>query len=270
SPQSEPDKWNHKADLKTREFFEPSTSEEAGHITLRHLLSQTSGLAGAKGEFYDLVQDSRMTLAQSCHDVTRRPLVSRPGEVFEYGGPGFQVVGAVVEAVTGKVWADVFQEKISGPLGMSRTYWTHLRPDLTHDLPSPEMLNPVLQGGAVSTAEDYMHFLSMLSQEGLYRGKRILSSSSVKVMLSDQTSAAHMTPSGANVLPDAHYSLGNWCETWDNQGHCNRSSSIGVFGTYPWIEQKTQNFGIIFVYIRDNAFRFWKYFEEIRDSINEL
>ncbi|MDN7356249.1 serine hydrolase domain-containing protein [Acetobacter senegalensis] len=247
----------------------PHISGQAGKLTLRLLLSQTAGLAGSKGELYDLAQDHRITLEQSAEDVTRRPLISPPGEVFAYGAPGFQVAGALVEAATGKRWAQVFDEKIARPLGMNHTYWTHFRLDRTEELPVSETLNPVLQGGAVSTAEDYMHFLSMMAQGGVYNGRRVLSKESIDSMLSDQTSTAHMTPTGANVLPDAHYSLGSWCETWDGQGKCNRNSSIGLFGVYPWVERKTQRFGIIFLYVREDAFRFWPDMEKIRDAAQE-
>lgn len=246
----------------------PQLNAESGQITLRQLLSQTSGLAGVQGEFYDLAQDHRITLAESAQDIARRPLVSQPAEVFAYGSGGFQLAGAVVEAVTGQRWAEVFRRRLGEPLGMTRTYWTHLRLDTTAELPVAETLNPVLQGGAVSTASDYLHFLSMLAQGGVYEGKRILSAASVDAMLSDQTAKARMTPTGANVLPDAHYSLGNWCETWDAQGVCLRNSSIGAFGVYPWIERKTGRFGIVFPYVRDNAFRFWPEMSQIRDAVD--
>ncbi len=245
----------------------PKLPEAAGKLTLRQLLSQTSGLAGARGEYYDLAQDHRITLEQSAMDVTRRPLISVPGEVFAYGSPGFQVAGAVVEAATGKRWTQVFQEKIAGPAGMTRTYWTHLRLDRTEELPAAETLNPVLQGGAVSTAEDYMRFLSMIAQEGMYEGQRVLSRSSIDELLRDQTSKATMMPAQANPIKGAHYSLGNWCETWDETGGCLRSSSIGAFGVYPWVERKTGRFGIVFPYIRNDAFRLWPEIEAIRDAL---
>jgi CubicO group peptidase (beta-lactamase class C family)/quercetin dioxygenase-like cupin family protein len=245
----------------------PKLPEAAGKLTLRQLLSQTSGLAGSQGEFYDLAQDHRITLEQSAMDVTKRPLVSVPGEVFAYGGPGFQVAGAVVEAATGKRWAQVFQEKIAGPLGMTRTYWTHLRLDTTEELPVDETLNPVLQGGAVSTARDYMRFLSMIAQEGMYEGKRVLSRSAIDELLKDQTPKATMTAADANPIKDAHYSLGNWCESWDETGAGLRNSSIGAFGVYPWVERKAGHFGIVFPYVRENAFRLWPEIEAIRDAV---
>lgn len=248
----------------------PKLSPAAGRLTLRQLLSQTSGLAGSKGEYYDLAQDHRITLEQSALDVTRRPLISEPGKVFAYGSPGFQVAGGVVEAATGKRWAQVFQEKIAGPLGMTRTYWTHLRLDSTNELPVAETLNPVLQGGAVSTARDYLRFLSMIAQAGLSEGRRVLSRNAVDEMLKDQTPTATMMPADANPIKGAHYGLGNWCETWDAAGAGLRNSSIGAFGVYPWVDQKTGRFGIVFPYVRDNAFRFWPEIEAIRDAVSTM
>ncbi|MBH3384410.1 beta-lactamase family protein [Pseudomonas juntendi] len=71
----------------------PEISGESGQLTLRQLLSQTSGLAGSKGEFYDLNQDHRITLADSAQEVASRPLISKPGEVFAYGGPAGWLLG---------------------------------------------------------------------------------------------------------------------------------------------------------------------------------
>lgn len=246
----------------------PAFAKIADELTLRQLLSQTSGLAGTQGEFYEFAQDHRITLVQSAQELMQRPLISRPGKVFAYGGPGFQVVGAVVEVVTGKRWSQVFQEKLAGPLGMMRTQWMHPRMDRANDVPVEEILNPVLQGGAVSTAEDYLNFLSMISQNGMFAGQRVLSPDSINEMLADQTSGVVMTSTGNNILADAHYALGNWCESWDNEGNGSRNSSLGFFGVYPWVERTTGHFGILFPFIRDDAFRFWSEMEGIRDAVS--
>lgn len=247
--------------------FLPFVQGRAAQITLRHLLSQTSGLCGSNGERFDINQDHRITLAQSADEVTARPLISEPGEVFAYGGPGFQVIGAAMEAITGKRWAELFYEMIAKPLGLTRTYWTHLKLDRIDELPVSETLNPVLQGGVVCTASDYARFLSMLAQDGVCSGVRLLSTQSIDLLFSDHTPFAHMTPTGANVLTDAHYSLGSWCETWDANGVCDRNSSIGLFGAYPWLEKRTKRYGLIFICQRDDAFRLWPEMQIIRDAL---
>lgn len=228
----------------------------ARKLTLRQLLAQTSGVAGGLGEMYDLKQDYRMTLRQSADEVLARPLSTAPGAVFNYGGPGFQVAGAVVEAVTGQAWEEVFQSRIARPLGMSATVWTHLKLGEATP-PAAETRNPLLQGGAISTADDYVRFLEMLAGKGIYKGSRVLSEQAVTEMMRDQTPAAKMLPTNAALLESAHYGLGNWCETWDVQGRCTRSSSIGAFGTYPWVDLPTGRFGLVFINRQTDAFAVW-------------
>ncbi len=233
----------------------PEIKGEAGAVTLRQLLAQTSGLAGTLNDLYDLKQDHKVTLAQSAAEIASRPMAHPRGAEFHYGGPGFQIVGAVVEAVTGKSWEQEFQTRIARPLGMKNSHWTHMQFGPTP--PVAETRNPVLQGGMVSTADDYFRFLTMLSQKGRYGGQRVLSAKSVAMMMTDQTQTAKMNQTGAVVLQDAHYALGNWCETWDAKARCTRSSSLGAFATYPWLDQKTGRYGLIFMFRTDDAFAVW-------------
>lgn len=227
----------------------PQISGEAGTITLRQSLAQTTGTAGTLDELYDLNQDARITLTQSATEILARPQRDRPGASFMYGGPGFQIAGAAAEAVTGQRWEEIFQSRIARPLGMRRTYWMHLRFNPAEQIPAAETLNPVLQGGAVSTVDDYMAFLTMLAQDGQFNGRRILSAGSVAEMHRNQTLHANLPrPEGLPVLAESRYSLGNWCERWDRQSRCTRSSSIGAFGTYPWIDRATGLYGIIFLH----------------------
>jgi CubicO group peptidase (beta-lactamase class C family) len=230
----------------------PDSPPAAGAITLRQLLSQTSGLGPGGAE---MAQDHRITLVDSVKAITSNPPATAPGSTFVYGGPGFQVAGAVVEAVTGQPWATVFQARIAGPLGMTQTQWTHFSRDLDAQFPIAETRNPVLQGGAIATAQDYMRFLAMLAAGGKYEGRQILSPEAVAFLLSDQTASAKRTPSGVAMLDQAHYALGNWCEAPDGAGGCGRNSSLGAWGVYPWIDRASGLYGMVFFYERNDAFR---------------
>jgi len=219
----------------------------AGTTTLRELLAQTSG-EGSLRDGIDIRQDARITLGESAADVARRALANPPGVVFKYGGPGFQVAGAAVEAVTGKRWAQLFDERIAGPLGMSHTYWTHLP---ARGATPAQTLNPLLQGGVVTTAIDYMRFLTMLAQDGRAGGRRILSAQAVDAMETVQTLGKSMAyvPRGAKGgmrSRNVQYALGNWCETWDAAHRCMLVSSPGAFGTFPWIDRRSGLYGIFF------------------------
>lgn len=221
----------------------PNFQGEAGKITLRMLLAQTAGTGNIRSLF-DIRQDARMTLAQSADEVAKRPLEDPPGAVFKYGGPGFQVPGAMVEAVTGKRWADLFEERIARPLGMTHTRWEHLP---ARGVSAAETLNPLLQGGVVTTADDYMRFLTMLAQHGSYEGHVILTARAVDDMETAQTIGKPMAYTPPGVTGQLQYALGNWCFTWKADGSCTRVASPGAFGTYPWIDRSSGYYGIFFM-----------------------
>ena len=221
----------------------PEFTGDAGRITLRMLLAQTAGLGSLRARV-DVRQSPRITLAQSAAEVAARPLANPPGEVFEYGGPQFQVAGAMVEKVTGRRWSELFDERLAKPLGMTATSWEHLP---ARGATAAETLNPLLQGGAVTTADDYMKFLTMLAANGRFAGRQILSERAVRDMETVETLGKKKgyLPPGAG--DNAEYALGNWCERWTAERDCTLVSSPGAFGTLPWIDRKSGIYGIFFV-----------------------
>jgi len=229
----------------------PEFQGTIGSTTLRELLAQTSGEGSIEAAF-DIHQDARITLRESADAVARRPLVDPPGSVFKYGGPSFQVAGAAVEVVTGKHWEQLFKERIADPLGMSHTYWTHFP---SRGVAPEQTLNPLLQGGVVTTADDYMRFLSMLAQGGRVGHRRILSTQAIDAMETAQTLGkpmAYVPPGGPHGVGSsgAQYALGNWCETWDAKHRCILVSSPGALGTFPWIDRQNGLYGIFFTRVR--------------------
>ena len=173
------------------------------------------------------------------------PLRDRPGTVFRYGGPALQIAGALVEQATGKTWAQLFEERLGRPLGMTHTAWGN---PLWPAMPPSAIHNPNLQGGAVTTADDYGKFLTMLDAGGVYGGRRILSARSVALMEHVQTRGARIafTPAGAAGAA-LQYGFGNWCEAVEAGGACSIVSSPGAFGTYPWIDRRHDLYGLFFM-----------------------
>ncbi|HEX3888752.1 MAG TPA: serine hydrolase domain-containing protein [Phenylobacterium sp.] len=220
----------------------PEFKGAAGQITLRQLLSFTAGQGDLMG-LADVRQPTDITLAQSAALIAERPLADPPGTVFRYGGPSLQVVGALVEQATGKPWAELFDERIARPLGMTQTTWG---PAIRRPAPGP-IRNPNLQGGVTTTADDYAAFLTMLAQGGVYEGHRVLSARSVATMETAQTIGKPLgyVPPGA-AGKSLQYALGNWCETVTPDGHCGLASSPGMLGTYPWIDRTTGLYGLFF------------------------
>jgi methyl acetate hydrolase len=181
-----------------------TTSPAAREVTIRHLLSHSSGLA------YGFASNtvSRLSAAQQGVDVTTFPLLYDPGSAWSYAG-GIAVVGRVLEQIEGK-GLDVFlQEQMFGPLGMTDTAYVvpgakrarvapafRMTADGLVESPVPaEVRSPVnADGGLYSTAADYAKFIRMMLNGGRAPdGKRVLSEASVRAMSSNQLGAVKVS-----------------------------------------------------------------------------
>lgn len=102
--------------------------EDAPEITIRNLLSHTSGLPrdshGAMWTDCDAPEWDEFVEATKQREATRAPY-----DKFAYSNLGYSLLGGIIEVISGQTWADYLQENILDPLGMSETY---PRPD-SHD-----------------------------------------------------------------------------------------------------------------------------------------
>ena len=216
----------------------PRFTGKKGEITIRQLLSHTSGLPGddpAIGTF-------RITLREAADQIAEVPLVADPGKEFRYGGVSMQVAGAIAEIVSGKSWADLFQERIAGPCGMKNTRYGRFGLNR----------NPRIAGGASSTMNDYRNFLTMLLAEGEFNGKRVLSKEAIREMEKDQTGGAEKKSATlARLTAGSRYGLGEWLDRKEENGQGIEISSPGAFGFRPWIDRENNLFGVFVVEIRD-------------------
>jgi CubicO group peptidase (beta-lactamase class C family) len=109
------------------------------------------------------------------------------------------------------------------PLQMRRTSFSSL---------DASAVNP--SGGAYSSPDDYMHFLIMLMNKGVYQGRRILSENAVNEMQALQTTLAKIkyAPKAAEGF---NYTLGAWAADWKD-GKATALASPGLFGSWPMID----------------------------------
>lgn len=219
-----------------------------GKATLRQLFSHTSGYPPYQPQGRPV--DNYQTTAESVRHLLPLPLSSPPGEKFEYGGLAMQVAGRMAEVVTGKDCETLFQEKIARPLGMKRTRFTPVDPGHT----------PMLGGAAVSTADDYRAFLTMIANRGLFNGTRVLSERSIAAMQADQVGNAVVKPEEfvEQARGNKHtgvYGLGMWREEIDGAGAVTLMSSPGWAGTYPWIDRRNGVCGIIICHVDQRSER---------------
>jgi serine-type D-Ala-D-Ala carboxypeptidase/endopeptidase len=216
----------------------------ASRITLRQLLSHTSGLPMA----HPALERRDITLSQAVDAIVAAPLMHEPGEACVYGDVSVQVAGRIaeiasgVDAPSGQAWKLLFASRLGTPLGMTAT---------TSEGEGPTD-NPHLAGGAMSTAGDYGRFLTMVLNGGTFRGQRVLSESTVAEMLRDQTRGSPLRFNPFELFPtlcpgwrEVRYGICNWLETRDPAtGQAWEASSPGVFGFIPWIDRRRQLAGV--------------------------
>lgn len=227
----------------------PKLTDKEGSITLRQLLSHTSGLRG----FNRCLGDNSTTLAECSDQIFQMGLKADPGTEFSYGGVSFQVAGRLAEVVSGKSWKTLFEEKIKKPLNMVNTTYG-------------ETENPRIAGGASSTLQDYANLLQMHVNGGVFNGKRVLSAESVEEMQRDQTHGVPivLTPHKDN----RRYGLGEWRDIVDAKGKATQVSCQGAFGFSPWIDRQRKLVGVFLV---RNRFRtVIPVVEQVQKTVREL
>lgn len=95
----------------------PGAPEIWKDITVRHLLTHTSGLSNALYNKIDMRRD--YTEDELVKEIAALPLDFQPGEKWNYSNPGYVMLGILVHKVTGKFYGDLLREKVFAPLGMT-------------------------------------------------------------------------------------------------------------------------------------------------------
>jgi serine-type D-Ala-D-Ala carboxypeptidase len=218
------------------------------NVTIRQLLEHRSGLPAGR----DLWRIAS-TPEEARAAVISTPLFAPPGQYFEYSDLGADMLGFVVEAVSGEKLDRFLDTRVFGPLGMSDT---RFRPDPSlRGRIAPTELNPPrgypLRGevhdenayalggvaghaGLFSTASDLAVFAQMLLNGGSYNGTRIVADSTVKLFT--------RRAAGTRAL--------GW-DTCSGTGSCGTylSSSAyghtGFTGTSLWIDPEREMFVVL-------------------------
>lgn len=258
-------------------------------ITIRDLLTHRSGLTygfingGAVGDAYrrggvtDGLTTTDMTLAEGIDKLAAQPLVSQPGAAWNYS-LSTDVLGLVVQVVSGQPFDVFLRERIFEPLGMTDTgfavpeskgprFTTVYSPENgggIRPMKDPESfgnthMSPVayyrtgkkyVSGGAglTSTARDYGRFAQMLLNGGALDGVRLLSPKSVELMTMSHTTDL---PGGGLTGPGIGFGLGfrvvvNAAET-QTLGSAGMYGWSGIYGTTFWVDPKERLVAVMMV-----------------------
>ncbi|WP_313248033.1 serine hydrolase domain-containing protein [Stenotrophomonas acidaminiphila] len=245
-------------------------------ITLRHLLTHTSGLAAdpaAHPVASGLLDAAGVDGATSLQDVAARlasvPLADAPGTHFHYEGSNTELLARVVEVVSGQPFARFLQQRIFTPLAMHDTGFEvpvaqrgrvvelptsgdggRLRLADTASARTPGVRLKGYDsgaGGLYSTAADYLRFAHMLLDGGRGNGRQLLSRKTIDLMMADQLGG--FAPAVASQGPGEGFGLGGYVVT--DPAARGRLGSAGQFGwsgaasTYFTIDRREQLVAIL-------------------------
>jgi len=246
-------------------------------ITIQDLMRHTSGLTyGFFGE--GLVKKAYVDAhlfsgdvdnAEFAERLAKLPLAYQPGTTWDYSH-STDILGRVVEVVSGKSLLQFEKERLLDPLGMTNTSFYVTDPAKTSLVAEPfpgdrkigndaEMGDPrVVQkwesggGGMVSTIGDYARFVQMLLNGGTLDGKRYLSPKTVAYMGSNHLGPNSGVVPGPYYLPGAGFGFGLGFAVRTEAGVSPAEGSVGEMnwsgagGTSFWIDPK-ENMFVVFM-----------------------
>ncbi|MFT3683228.1 MAG: serine hydrolase domain-containing protein [Ferruginibacter sp.] len=221
-------------DQKVSDFLPIFETYGKTYITIRQCLSHTTGISDSKGIVMKMLERRKFeSLEEEVNSFVKREIADNPGKSFFYGNIGLNIAARVLEVVSKKSFETIMRQRIFVPLEMKNSTF------LSDNAPNPS-------GGATSTANDYMNFLVMILNKGMYKDKRILSEKAIAEMQSVQTknTVVKYTP---KVAEGYDYGLGEWIEEKDAAGNSTVVSSPGLFGTWPFIDKCRNYAGIFFI-----------------------
>ncbi len=204
-----------------------------GHITIWQCLSHLTAIkpGSLKESIGEITKVPDMDSA--IRIIAALPMEGEPGKVFNYSNTGLQIAAAVIEKISGKDFETLFAERIARPCGMTNTDFGRSKV-------------PLAAGGAFSTPMDYLHFLAMILNNGNYNGKQVLSKKSIEAMQQNYTKNARVSHSPAEA-GNWGYGFGEWVME-DAAVRSDAVTSPGLFGSFPWVDNKRGYAGFLFVF----------------------
>lgn len=222
-------------DDKVSKYIPAFNTKDKNEITIQHCLSHQTGIESKRITLFKLMKRRKYKSLQEevLNDFALRSMIGEPGKVFAYGNVGLNIAGYILELISGSDFETLMQEKILKPLQMKSTTFV-----------SKGAVNP--SGSARSSASDYIRFLNMLINKGVYNGEQILSEKSIQQMCKSYNGGVSIlfTPEQGEGVD---YGLGCWVLQKDIQQNGQVVCSPGLFGTYPYINLKRHYTAIIFV-----------------------
>lgn len=255
----------------------PQLREAREHLTLRNLLTHTSGFSYPLWDT-NVLRYVQIARSRKDKDLPRMPLMFEPGAKWAYGG-SIDRVSRMVEIASGQGIDRYFRDNITGLLGMNDTGFTitakqRARQARLHRRgadgklvaqPFEKLETPTVfsgGGGIYSTAPDYLRLLQALLNGGSLDGAKILKAETVALMAANQIGNLE-----AGIMKTTNPALSNDVDFFPGTrlrwglGHMINADPVpgarkagsltwaGLYNTYYWIDPATRVAGVIMMQI---------------------
>ena len=256
--------------LKEYEKMYVYGEEKPRRITVKNLLNMTAGIVypeeGPAGAAMDkLFKEIHRRIENGCgystrevlREIAKRPLVSPPEACWHYGLCA-DVLGGIIEEITGMSLGEFYRKEIFAPLDMKDTdfYVPEEKQSRMVQLYRPVfseagsgleveqertlgltkgLVPPAFESagaGLFSTLEDSAHFCSMLSGKGIFRGKRILKKTTVEQFALSQLTKEQVDSIYYEHMPG--YGYGNFMRVLLDPKRAGTKGEVGEFGWDGW------------------------------------
>lgn len=249
--------------------------ESRSRVTVRHLLTHTSGLAGHV-TYYQSLKSKREIIARALSEQ----LLQLPSEKCEYSDPGFILLGNILETITGRSIDILAQQRIFEPLEMKTTMFNPSREFQSRIAPTgidsplrkglikgtPHDDNTFVMGGIAghaglfSTASDLAAFCQTMLNGGIYAHHRLLKRSTVEEFTSAQPLAKNSRTLGW-VVPTEPSASGKYFSS-RSFGHA------GFTGTSIWCDPE-KDFFVILLTNRVHPVRTNEKIQQVRPALHD-
>jgi len=176
------------------------------------------------------------TMDAAMDSIANAPMEGEPGKSFHYGNAGLQIIAAILEKIGNKNFETLFQERIAKPLQMKNTDFGNVKV-------------PLAAGGAWSTPKDYLNFLEMILNEGVFNDKQIISKNAIMEMQKNRVTKDAKIIYSPDEAGAWGYGFGEWIMDGSNEFQSSTAmTSPGLFGTFPWVDNQKKYCAILFTF----------------------
>jgi CubicO group peptidase (beta-lactamase class C family) len=248
-------------DDEVRKYLPSFDNEKSKAITVRHLMTHTSGFRIPGIFSKPLLQKSAEypdapSLRAEVDRFGATGPAEKPGQTYLYNNAGFNTLGVLIEVASKQPLESFLTQRLYKPLGMTDAYHRDAKEVVerraaitskkdgtwqTTYKPGDAPRYPFVRGsgGLITTGSDYARFLQLFLNGGSWNGQRLLKEETVRQAIAPQTRSIYSAEEQEKRT--AYYGFG-----WQVSTATGIHGHGGSDGTYAWVDPKNQIIGLIF------------------------